>query len=285
MGERVKTAVVTGASSGFGLLTAVELAKRGFSVIATMRNLDNKKAIIRLCKLNHVEKQLTCLQLDVTDAVSIENFKANLATLPSIDILINNAGFALGGFCEEVSLQEYQEQFNTNFFGVIAVTQAVLPYMRKQKEGKVINMSSISGKIGFPGLSPYVSSKHALEGWSECLRLEVKPFGIDVALIEPGSFQTNIWSSGKRMAKQSNCTDSPYFSYMHAMENELEKGKSTHEDPQKVASFIADLCSRKELRKLRYPIGKGVKFSFFLKEWIPWRIWENIFLNRLGRKK
>ncbi|MBS4176777.1 oxidoreductase [Lederbergia citrea] len=277
-----KTAIITGASSGFGLLTTLELAKRGFSVIATMRNLESKRTIIELCKQHGVETNLTYMQLDVTCAESINSFSAQLTAFSSVDILINNAGYALGGFCEEVSIQEYKEQFETNFFGAISVTQAVLPYMRKQKHGKIINMSSISGKIGFPGLSPYVSSKYAFEGWTECLRLEVKPYGIDVALVEPGSFQTNIWSKGKKIAEKSQINTSPYFSYLQAIENELGRGKGKYGNPQIVALLIAELCSEKEFRRLRYPIGKGVKLAFFLKTILPWIAWEKLFYKRLG---
>ncbi|MBS4194342.1 SDR family oxidoreductase [Lederbergia citri] len=276
-----KTVVITGASSGFGLLATLELARNDFSVIATMRDLRNKDTIIRLCKQDSILSKITFMQLDVTNKESIEQFSNQLTRLPSVDILINNAGFALGGFCEETAISEYEKQFQTNFFGLIKVTQAVLPYMRKQRSGKIINLSSISGKIGFPGLSPYVASKHALEGWSECLRLEVKPFGIDVALIEPGSFSTNIWTKGKKIAEKSTVVTSPYSSYMEAIEKELESGKSNHCDPREVANLIVNLCSKKEITKLRYPIGKGVKLSLFLKNLIPWKVWENIFHKRL----
>lgn len=277
-----KTVIITGASSGFGLLATLELARNDFSVIATMRDLRNKDTIIKLCKQDSILSKITFIQLDVSNNESIEQFARQLTILPSVDILINNAGFALGGFCEETTISEYEEQFQTNFFGLVEVTQAVLPYMRKQRSGKVINMSSISGKIGFPGLSPYVASKHALEGWSECLRLEVKPFGIDVALIEPGSFSTNIWTKGKKIAEKSTDVTSPYFSYMEAIEKELESGKSNYGDPREVANLIVNLCSKKEMAKLRYPIGKGVKTSLFLKNIIPWTIWEKIFHRRLN---
>ncbi|MEK3886761.1 SDR family oxidoreductase [Bacillus sp. FSL K6-3431] len=280
-----QTAIITGASSGFGLLTVVELAKRGFSVIATMRNLESKETIIELCKHEGMENRLHFIQLDVTCPKSIENFSVQIAELPTIDILINNAGFALGGFCEEVSVLEYKEQFETNFFGVIAVTQAVLPYMRKQQHGKIINLSSISGKMGFPGLSPYVASKHALEGWTECLRYEVKPIGIDVALVEPGSFKTNIWSRGKRIAERSRLSTSPYSTYMISIENELEKSKSSHGDPSDVATLIADICTHNKCKKFRFPIGKSVKLSFFLKMIIPWNLWEKIYFKKLGSHK
>ncbi len=183
----MKTAIVTGSSSGFGELIAIELARSGFKVIATMRNLNKKEHLLKLAAAENVIDKITVFPLDVTMQESVEKFKGFVQSLVSVDVLVNNAGYAQGGFSEELTVDEYRSQFETNFFGVIAVTQAVLPVMRRQGSGKIINMSSISGRFGFPGLSPYVSSKHALEGYSESLRLELKPFGIDVILIEPGS--------------------------------------------------------------------------------------------------
>ncbi|RST76055.1 SDR family oxidoreductase [Siminovitchia acidinfaciens] len=281
---REQTVLITGSSSGFGLLAAVELAKEGFTVIATMRNLDRGAELKRLSKENGIEDRLIYRKLDVACPKSVENFSYQIQDLPPIDILINNAGFAFGGFCEETSLIEYKEQFETNFFGVISVTQAVLPSMRERKKGKIINISSISGKVAFPGLSPYVASKHALEGWSESLRLEVKPFGIDVALIEPGSYKTSIWSTGKRIAEMSQADSSPYNSYMKVIENQLEKGKDKHENPRDVVKLITDLCFKNKIKKLRYPIGHGVKTALFLKKIIPWPLWEKLFFSKLKIK-
>lgn len=279
-----QTVLITGASSGFGLLTAIELAKKGFFVIATMRNMEKSAYIKQLSRESHVEGRLEYLQLDVASTKSVENFSYQLQDLPPIDILINNAGFALGGFCEDVSLIEYKEQFETNFFGVISVTQVVLPYMRQRKKGKIINVSSISGRVGFPGLSPYAASKNALEGWSECLRLEVKPFGIDVALIEPGSFKTSIWSTGKKIAEKSKADDSPYGQYMNAIESELEQGQNKLGDPEEVVQLVVELCKKKDIRKLRYPIGSGVKTALFLKNILPWTVWEKVFFKKLKIK-
>lgn len=280
-----QTVLITGSSNGFGLLTAVELAKRGFTVIASMRDLDRSADLRRLSKKYHIGDRMIYIQLDVASQTSVSNFTDRLRDLPPIDILVNNAGFALGGFCEETSLIEYKEQFETNFFGAVSVTQAVLPYMRERKRGKIINMSSISGKMGFPGLSPYVASKYALEGWTECLRLEVKPFGIDVALIEPGSYKTSIWSTGKKIAANSTLGSSSYSPYLKAIENQLEKGKSKYGDPRDVALLIADLCMQTELQALRNPIGRGVKTALNLKNIIPWKLWEKAFFHKLKIKK
>ena len=273
-------AVVTGSSSGFGLLTSLELAKSGFHVIATMRDVKKSINLIDQAKTLGVEEKIQIVELDVTSDASINKWKSYMMGLGRIDVLVNNAGFAGAGFVEEIPIDEYRKQFETNVFGVIAVTQAVLPLMRLQHSGKIINLSSISGKIGFPGLSPYITSKHAIEGWSESLRLEMKPFGVDVILVEPGSYQTNIWSTGKQVTESSLKLDSPYYETMKKLEHHIEKGMSNFGDPSEVARLIAVIAKRKNT-KLRYMVGKGVKVSVFLKAILPWKCWERLFLKQL----
>ena len=275
-----KIAIVTGSSSGFGLLSAVELACAGFTVIAGMRNLKKSDTLMELAKSKQADKRIRVHPLDVTSKESIAAFNSFLSELPSIDVLVNNAGFARGGFSEELTLEDYRAQFETNFFGVIAVTQAVLPFMRARKQGRIINISSISGRFGFPGLSAYASSKHALEGYSESLRLEVKPFGIDVSLIEPGSYQTNIWSSMDQLEVKEI---SPYLPYMKALIKSVETGKSNYGDPAEVAKLVTSIASQRKTPKLRYPIGKGVKTNFLLKKLVPWEHLESIILKNLLR--
>lgn len=272
-----RSAIVTGSSSGFGLLTAIELAKKDFYVIATMRNISKAEILIELSKQNGVRENIDIRQLDVTSEESVNNF---ILTLESADILVNNAGLAVGGFCEELSLEDYRVQFETNFFGAIRVTQALLPFLRKSGQGKIINISSISGQIGFPGLSAYSASKHALEGWSESLRLELKPFGIDVVLVEPGSYETSIWSS---IDEINSKPDSVYKDYMNFILNELEKGKSEYGDPIEVAKLVSDLSVHKN-PALRYPVGKGVKRNLLLKNILPWKTIEKAVLRGIAKK-
>jgi NAD(P)-dependent dehydrogenase (short-subunit alcohol dehydrogenase family) len=273
-----KTAIVTGSSSGFGLLCTVELASKGFIVMATMRDVNKSKPLLERAKEHKVDNLIHVLPLDVTSTESINLFKTILADYPSVDVLVNNAGFALGGFSEELSIDDYRLQFETNFFGLIAVTQAVLPFMRAKKQGRIINMGSISGRIGFPGLSAYVASKHALEGYSESLRLELKPFGIDVSLIEPGSFQTNIWANVDGMKINA---ESPYTSYMESLLNEIEGGKANHGNPLDVAKLAAHISTQPQSPDLRYPIGAGVKKLLTIKNFLPWRMIESIILKKL----
>ncbi|WP_040208870.1 SDR family oxidoreductase [Neobacillus jeddahensis] len=274
----IKTAIVTGSSSGFGLLSVIELAQKGFTVIATMRDTNKAEPLLKLAKEKNVAQLIDVTSLDVTSTESIYHFQSLLDKYTSIDVLVNNAGFALGGFSEELTLDSYRSQFETNFFGVIAVTNAVLPYMRAKRRGRIINVSSISGKIGFPGLSAYTSSKHALEGYSESLRLELKPFGIDVSLIEPGSYQTNIWQS---VGTLQIVGTSPYHSYMKTILTEMEQGKVNHGDPKHVAQLIAKIASQAKSPELRYPIGKGVRINLILKNTLPWKFIEVVFAKKL----
>ncbi|MBM4763405.1 SDR family oxidoreductase [Bacillus sp. B15-48] len=273
-----KNAIVTGSSSGFGLLCVLELAKSGFHVIATMRDISKADKLFEEARKQNSEPFIEVQPLDVTSSESISQFTSYLSNLNSVDILVNNAGIAIGGFCEELSIDDYRQQFDTNFFAVVAITQAVLPFMRKSGGGRMINMSSISGQFGFPGLSPYAASKHALEGFSESLRLEVKPFGIDVVLIEPGSYKTNIWTSMDQISISEN---SPYHSYMVKLQTEIESEKANHGSPEEVAALVAQVASQEKTPKLRYPIGKSVKTNIRLKAFLPWQFIESLIFKKL----
>jgi NAD(P)-dependent dehydrogenase (short-subunit alcohol dehydrogenase family) len=279
-----KIAIVTGASSGFGLLTSLELAKNGFHVIATMRNLEKQQQLLSEATAQHLAEHIQVEQLDVTDESSLHAFQSFLTTVDRVDVLVNNAGYASGGCSEEVSVEEYRRQFETNVFGAISVTQLVLSYMRKQKAGKIINVSSVSGKVGFPGLSPYVSSKYALEGWSESLRLEVKPFGIDVVLVEPGSYDTNIWQKGQDIIAENDYTHSPYKTQIEKIQTHINSEKDNLGNPTDIAKKIVAIAVANKT-KLRYPIGKGVKFAIVMKSLLPWRWWEYVVLRQLKKIK
>jgi NAD(P)-dependent dehydrogenase (short-subunit alcohol dehydrogenase family) len=184
-------AVVTGSSSGIGYETSLLLAKNGFFSYATMRSLDKSNKIINL-KQNR-KLPLEVLRLDVTDDKSVkEAIKKIVNERGRIDVLVNNAGYALVGPLEELSIQEFKEQFETNVFGVIRVIKEILPIMRKQRHGIIVNISSVAGRTGFPLTSAYVSSKFALEGLSESIAYEIEQFGIKVILIEPGVIKTNF---------------------------------------------------------------------------------------------
>ncbi|WP_078379210.1 SDR family oxidoreductase [Sutcliffiella halmapala] len=278
-----KTVLITGASGGFGKAFTKRFLQEGYQVIATVRNEDKKSIVLDGLSEEQL-KRLSFVLLDVTDEQSIVQFQVFLRKINRIDILINNAGFAVAGFTEELTISEYKMQFDTNFFGVIRVTNAVLPLMRSQGFGRIINISSISGLIGFPALSPYASSKHALEGYSESLRLEVKSFGIDVILIEPGSFQTNIWSSGTYLSKKAGHPNSPYKSLFSSMNERMLAESQRYGDPFLVANLVVSIATSNKTPSLRYTVGKGVKLSLFVKHLLPWKIWERLVLRQLNGK-
>jgi short-subunit dehydrogenase len=184
----VRTWFITGASTGFGRLLAEEVLKSGGKVIATARNLD--KVIDLEQKYPGKAKAFA---LDVTDYAQVASVVAQAnASYGPIDVLVNNAGYGLAGAIEEVTEDEFMPMFNTNVFGLIKVTQAFLPYLRRQGHGHIINLSSIGGLVSTPGMGYYNATKYAVEGLSEALALEVAPLGVHVTLIEPGPFRTDF---------------------------------------------------------------------------------------------
>ena len=202
-----KVAVVTGTSSGIGFETALALARDGYHTYATMRNTAKSNKIKELGQKESLK--ISVLELDVDDEDSIKTtIKKILDEKQSIDVLVNNAGWGLWGCVEDVSIDEFKAQFDTNFFSIIRLIQEVGPAMRKQGSGKIVNISSVAGRIGFPASPAYISSKFALEGLSESLRLEMSPFGVDVIIIEPGVIKTNFLNPVK-LAKKSE-SDTPY---------------------------------------------------------------------------
>lgn len=274
-----RVALITGTSSGFGLLTALELAKQGYKVIATMRDLRRKSELEKQAEQAGLLQQIHFMTLDVTDSDSISTVIASVSdTYGGIDILVNNAGFAVGGFIEEISMEEWHRQMDTNFFGLVAVTKAVLPVMRVQESGTIINVSSISGLSGFPGFAPYASSKFAVEGFSESLRHEMSPYGIRVVLIEPGSFRTPIW--GKGMEQLQSHDDSPYKERLNAVLRYSKHTAETAPDPVLVAKLIGRITQMKSPR-LRYAIGKGTQILILGKTLLPWKWLERIIAKEL----
>lgn len=278
-----KTAIVTGANSGFGKLITLRLAQQGYTVIAGVRQETNAKKLAEEVKNAALSESIHIEALDVTDTQSIQAFQKRLNAYAPIHLLVNNAGTAYAGFAEEVPVDQYREQFEVNVFGVMEMTQAVLPLMTSG--AKILNMSSISGLMGMPALSPYVSSKFALEGYTESLRIELAAFGIQAALIEPGSFQTNIWNTSMNEQMTPPAEGSKYTAIYQNMMSYIEAQKNNYGDPGEVAELVASLAEKKRLKKLRYLVGKGVRLSFIAKQLLPWNVWENIILRTLSSKK
>src|SRR5215210_1723769 len=208
-------AVVTGSSSGIGLATSLALARNGYLTYATMRNLAKRDSFESIADKQQLPVRV--VRLDVTDENSIKSaIQSILSETGRIDLLVNNAGYGLTGALEDIGIDEIKAQYETNLYGVIRVTQTVLPIMRKQGSGRIINISSGAGRFGFPGGSAYVSSKFALEGLSESMTYEVEQFGIQVVLVEPGVIRTNF---GENMVVAQKAQDpkSPYSQMMQRM--------------------------------------------------------------------
>jgi NAD(P)-dependent dehydrogenase (short-subunit alcohol dehydrogenase family) len=270
----VKIAVITGTSSGFGLLTAVELARNGFKVVATMRDLARRPALDRAASAAGVAGNIDVRPLDITQTASIP---ATIAAIHHdygrIDVLVNNAGFAVAGFAEDLTLDEIRLQFETNFFGTVALTKAVLPIMRAQRSGHIIMLSSVGGLHGSPVISSYSASKHALEGWSESLRLEVRSLGIRVVLIEPGAYATDIWTRNAHLGNGVSDARSPNLERSQRMQKHV--GKMPKRDPLEVARLIARVAQDPNPR-LRYLIGPDARIQMWLKRALPWKWHEKI---------
>ena len=249
-------AVVTGSSSGIGLATSLALARNGYLTYATMRNLAKRDSFESI-----VDKQqlpVRVVRLDVTDENSIKSaIESILSEAGRIDLLVNNAGYVLTGAFEDIGINEIKALYETNVFGVIRVTQAVLPIMRKQGSGRIINISSGAGRFGYPGGSAYVSSKFALEGLSESMAYEIEQFGIRTVLVEPGFVRTKI---GENMAisKKTQDPNSPYSQMMQMMSSNQERMLENGSDADLVASVVAEAATSKE-PNLRYLAGKDVQ--------------------------
>ena len=256
-GEK-NVALVTGSSSGIGFETAILLVRNGYHTYASMRNLEKSKDIAQITIKEKLPLQI--VQLDVNDDMSVKEAIDKIESEQGrINVLVNNAGYVLLGPVEQLSIKEFKEQFETNFFGVIRVIQPVLPTMRRQRGGTIVNISSSAGRIGLPLNSAYVSSKFALEGLSESMAYELEQFGIRVVLIEPGFIRTNLINSGTS-AKKALDPKSPYFSLMQKVENHFKsrmENVSSSSTPEEVAKAILQAV-RSENPQLRYIVGTTI---------------------------
>jgi NAD(P)-dependent dehydrogenase (short-subunit alcohol dehydrogenase family) len=271
-----KVALLTGCSSGFGLLSSIAMAKVGFRVVATMRDLSRRQRLDQAA--SSTGAALDVRALDVTKFESLPALVDEIIRdYGTIDVLINNAGFAVGGFAEDIKLEELRRQFDTNFFGAVAMTKAVLPAMRRQHSGHIIMISSIAGLLGSFTVSSYSASKHALEGWSESLRLEVNSLGIKVVLVEPGAFQTGIWTSAV-MGENATRETSPNIQRSLRMRDRIRT--LPKRDPMEVVRKIVAIAQNPD-PKLRYVIGRDAKIQLALKRILPWKWNEKIVASFL----
>jgi short-subunit dehydrogenase len=250
-----QVALITGCSSGIGYETALMLARKGVHTFATMRNAKKSEPLEKI-----IEKEklpLNILELDVNDDASTENTIRHIKSeARRIDVLINNAGYGLVGFFEDLTLDEIKKQFETNFFAVLNITKKIVPIMRVQKSGTIINISSGAGQVGFPGISAYVSTKFAIEGFSESLMYELFPFGIKVIIIEPGVIKSNFFRNCI-VSERSRKMSSPYFQSLDKIQKNIELMQEHATSPVDVAKVILEVLSYKE-PKQRYIVGNDV---------------------------
>ena len=246
-----KVAIVTGSSSGIGYETSLSLAREGYFTYATMRDLKKADMIKKIAQDENLP--LKVIELDVDNENSTENaVRTIIDEKQRIDVLVNNAGWGIWGTAEDVSLEEFREQFETNFFSIVRMIQKVAPIMRKQGSGNIVNISSIAGRIGFPVSTAYISSKFALEGLSESLRFELGPFGVNVIIIEPGVIKTNFFDS-MRTAKKADESDT-YRDITMKVISGVKMMAEMGTPPKEVANVIIN--SIKEEKPLpRYVVG------------------------------
>jgi len=268
-----KVALVTGASSGIGTEVALALLERGFAVYGAARRVDRMKEL--------VDRGGQALPLDLTDERSIEDcVGAILAAEGRLDVLVNNAGYGSYGAIEEVPLAEARRQFEVNLFGLARVTQLVLPAMRKQGGGYVFNVSSIGGKIFTPMGGWYHATKHALEGWSDALRMEVEPFGIHVVIIEPGAIATE-WGGIAHESLMATSGQGPYQAQARGFAKAFEQVEKSGSNPRLVADVVVRALSARRPRT-RYAMGAGARPALLARALLPDRAYDGL-MRRLMR--
>jgi len=246
-----KVAVITGSSSGIGFETALALAREGYYTYATMRDVTKRDKIKEIGQKENLK--IDVLELDVDNENSAKTaIQQILDQKQRIDVLVNNAGWGLWGCVEDVSVDEFRTQFETNFFSIIRLIQEVGPTMRKQGSGTIVNVSSVAGRIGFPASPAYISSKFALEGLSEALRLEMAPFGVNVVIIEPGVIKTNFLNPMK-LAKRSE-SDTAYRDITVKVTSGVKMMAEMGTHPKEVADIIVKAI-RNEKPLPRYIVG------------------------------
>jgi NAD(P)-dependent dehydrogenase (short-subunit alcohol dehydrogenase family) len=251
-----KVAVVTGSSTGIGYETSLILSRNGFLTYATMRNLNKSENIKSAATKENLPIQIR--QLDVTNEVSVTNAIQEISSEAGrIDVLVNNAGYGLNGAFEDLAIDEIKAQYETNVFGLIRTTQAVLPIMRRQRSGTIVNISSGAGRFGFPSSSAYVSTKFAVEGLSESMSYELEPFGIRVVIVEPGVIRTNFLD-GVVVAKKSKDQNSPYSQMMQKVTAGFEEMMKNASSPDVVAKVVLNAIRDKN-PNLRYLAGSDVE--------------------------
>jgi NAD(P)-dependent dehydrogenase (short-subunit alcohol dehydrogenase family) len=278
--------LITGASSGIGLSAAIESAAAGFDVVATVRRVEKAKELEAAARAHGVFERVHVEELDVmAESQSAgEKVKELIQRYGTFYGLVNNAGIAVAGPFEEHSERDIREQFETNVFGLMAITRAVLPSMRAARRGRIINMSSVSGRMGAPLVSVYAASKHAVEGFSEALRWELDEFGVDVCLVEPGMFKTLIFHGNQRIAERLDRAG-PYGRLTQVVEARIRKDADRAPPPDEVGKTVARLLRAPSPPPFRTPVGKDAVAFIALRRLIPDRLFAMGVRRAMGRPR
>lgn len=271
-----KVVLITGVSSGFGFETAKLLSSK-FKVYGTVRQQTSQTSI----------KDIAYVYCDVTDSTAIRNVIKEIENKEGrLDYLINNAGYAVGGFFEDVTSEEFKTQLDVNFFGITEVTRAALPILRQTKGNKkIIMISSIAGLTATPSMSAYNASKWAVEGFSEALYLELKPFDIDVVLIEPGTFKTDIFTRNLKFGTYMNDINSPYYQFSQHIKHLFDKRMADLKShPKEIANLIGEILENPH-PKFRYLIGKDAKIRYWVRRLLPFSWYSGLVKKALKMEK
>jgi NAD(P)-dependent dehydrogenase (short-subunit alcohol dehydrogenase family) len=264
-----KVVLVTGASSGIGLACAEHLASRGYRVYGASRSATSAA-------------QVHPIAMDVTDNASVQSAVEHLlAREGRIDIVVNNAGMAIGGAVEDTSLEEARAQFDVNFFGVLRVCRTVLPHLRQQRAGYLVNIGSIGGLVAIPFQGLYSASKFALEGLTESLRMEMSPFGVRVVLLEPGDHRTGL--TGNRRMTADSQTNPAYRDRFQCAVDRIAKDEQNGPAPEAVARLLYQVINKRHPR-LRYTVGPAPeRAAVWLKRFAPYALVEKIMASYYSR--
>ncbi len=278
-----RIALITGGTDGLGRAAAVMLAERGYRVFAGGRNAERIAALQQLA--NERKLPLTAMELDVCDDASVDRAITEIeSSAGTVDVLVNNAGIAIAAVMEEITLADLRKQFETNFFGLVRMAQRVLPEMRQKLSGRIINMSSIAGKLTSPLFGPYSSSKHAVEAISDAMRLEVYPFGIQVVLIEPGYIHTSMSRNAGELssAYAKGAEQSPYKAVYQGFLNAWGKTtKSSHYTPEDCARVVVRAIEDDPPRA-RYAVTREAKIGILARRLLPDRVMDRQLRKAMG---
>jgi NAD(P)-dependent dehydrogenase (short-subunit alcohol dehydrogenase family) len=280
MMKNEKAVLVTGASSGLGLETALHLRARGFRVFAGLRDMARSEELRAEASRRGLEVE--ALELDVTSGASVESAVEHvLERADTIEGLVNNAGIQIRGCFEDLTDEEMRSLFETNVFGTMALTRAVMPHMRARGRGRIVIVTSIGGRIGAPALSAYCATKFALEGFGEALALEGKLVGVDVSLVAPAIVKTGIWGRNRRLAAASTSPQSPYLplfqSYERLADRTVDRARTT---PSDVARTVERALSAKNPR-LHYVVGRKASLMVALRNHLPGELFHRLYQRAL----